>query len=306
MDNKIDFSRLKQEVDLVEYASSVGYEVDKKKSTRTSLVMSKELDDKIVISRPSDVWVYFSVYDDNDNGTVIDFVKNRSDKSLFEIGKELEKWLGKPSSFQKRNKSFLKRKSHEPGRIQRLFNYCYPLLSHPYLKKRRINAIYLQSARFRGRVFRDQFGNIIFPHMKKGKVCGLELVDEHTHLFVRGSEKTLWRSNRFLDDDTVMIAETPIDALSYQILHPTINTAFYIATCGGFSPKQAQIIQRLVTELDWIKKVILIVDNDEGGDRIADKLEKIISDTPFNGSIERHSPHKRGSDWNDVLTQFGI
>ncbi|MEQ8906010.1 MAG: toprim domain-containing protein [Ekhidna sp.] len=306
MGNKVDFSKIKEEVHLPQYAYTLGYELDKKKSTGTSWVMSQKGKDKIVISRPGDVWIYFSVYDDSDNGTIIDFIKNRTDKSLYEIGKELERWVGIPSLIPKRFSSITKRGIHDPNRIQRLFKACMPLGSHPYLRKRGIKDVDLQSERFKGRVFRDRFGNVVFPHLKKGEACGLELIDENTHLFIKGSVKTLWRSNRFLSDDTLAIAETPIDAMSYQIMHHELNSAFYAATCGGFSLKQAEIIQRLVTELSWIQRVLLIVDNDEGGDRLAKRLKQVISATSFTGTVERHSPLKRGSDWNDVLTQYGI
>ena len=302
---KPDFKQLKEEINLADYASSIGYTLDKKKSTKSSLVMAHEHNDKIIISKPRNVWIYFSVYDDRDNGTVIDFVKNRSQKSFYEIGRDLHGWLSNPLNLSIQNAPFLKKKSADPKRIRRLFRYCEPAINHAYLQSRSIPDALLRHPRFYGRIFQDQFRNAVFPHFKKGEVCGLELRGENINLFVRGSEKTLWRSNRLNSDDTLLIAETPIDAFSYQAIHG-LSKGFYTATCGGFSPNQGEIIQKLVSGVSWIKEIILITDNDEGGDKITARLEQLILQTNYEGSMIRHSPQKRGCDWNDVLNQVGI
>ncbi|MEP2025830.1 MAG: toprim domain-containing protein [Reichenbachiella sp.] len=304
MSYNIDFKNLKREIDLTQYAAFLGYKIDKKKSTRTSVAMLKDRSDKIVISRSNGTWIYFSVYDDSDNGTIIDFVKNRTNRSVRDIGRELEGWLGTNPQISNEFKP-VKEKGFEPKRIERLFNYCKPAYNNAYLHGRGIPNELLRSERFFERVFQDQFKNAVFPHFKRGRVCGLELKGEHADLFVRGSEKTLWRSNRMIDDQILIIAETPIDAMSYEIIHQ-LKDGFYIATCGGFSKSQADMIRKLVSEFDWIKSILIITDNDKGGDKITSRLEILISSTDFAGEIRRHSPDKRGCDWNDVLNQLGV
>jgi hypothetical protein len=304
MSYNVDFKTLKQEIDLTQYAAFLGYKIDKKKSTRTSVAMHKERSDKIIVSKSNGTWIYFSVYDDSDNGTIIDFVKNRTNRSVREIGRELEAWIGLSPKVSNEFRP-VKEKGYEPKRIERLFNYCRPAYNNAYLHGRGITNEMLCSSRFTGRVFQDQFRNAVFPHFKRGSVCGLEFKGEHADLFARGSEKTLWRSNRSIDDDMLIIAETPIDAMSYEIIHQ-LETGFYIATCGGFSKSQADMIRKLVTEFDWIKSIRIITDNDKGGDKITSRLEILISSTDFAGKIKRHSPDKRGCDWNDVLNQLGV
>lgn len=136
---KIEFSRFKHEINLTQYAANLGYEIDKKKSTRHSIVMRMGNEDKVIISRQSGNWVYFSVYDDQDNGTIIDFVKNRTSKSLFEIGQELQVWIDGNITLLEptRYVSEVQEKQPDPCRIQRLFNYCSPAYDHEYLKKQR-------------------------------------------------------------------------------------------------------------------------------------------------------------------------
>ncbi|MCG8686738.1 MAG: DUF3991 and toprim domain-containing protein [Desulfobacterales bacterium] len=304
MANPFDFTRFKQDINLTQYAAYLGYEIDRGKSTRQSIAMRKGKEDKIIISRQNGIWVYFSVYNDQDNGTIIDFAKDRTNKSLFEIGQELQVWIGGNIALPEptRYVSDVQEKQPDPRRIQRLFNYCSPAYEHEYLQGRGIPAKTLKSPRFLGRVFQDHFKNAVFPHFKGKQVCGLELKGKNADLFVRGSEKTLWRSNTKKDDDTLIISETPIDALSYQVLH-SLSNAFYTSTSGAFSPQQGDLIRDLVT-LSWLKKIVLITDNDEGGDAITHRLTEIIIGTDFTGALTRHSPDTRGLDWNDVLKEI--
>ncbi len=302
MRGRIDFACLKRDINLAEYAAFMGYENDRKKSTLNSIVMREGHTDKIIISRRGGVWVYFSVYDDRDNGNIIDFVKNRTGKSLYEIGRGLHVWLNgnidrpKPGSYAAQ----LYEQKPDPRRIKRLFSYCSHAAGHTWLKSRGITEEVLKSPRFYGRVFQGHFRNAVFPHFKQGVVCGLELRNENTYLFVRGSEKTLWRSNIRKKDDHMIIAEAPVDAISYQILH-SLNAAFYVATGGGISRQQSDIVRKAITDLLRIKKISLITDNDKSGDKLTNRLSRVINEAGYEGVLTRHSPDIRGFDWNDVL-----
>ena len=294
--------RLKREINLVAYAGHYGYVEDRRRSTKTSTVMKLDKGDKIVVAKPHHVWIYFSVYDDQDHGTILDFIKNRTGQSLYAIGRALESGLGNlPDDYIKQGVSYVKKQAYDPGRVHRLFNHCHSAIHHHYLLQRDIPQDIINSSRFVGRIFQDQFRNAVFPHFKAGQICGLELKSEEISLFVRGSEKTLWRSNHLEGDDTLLIAESPIDTLSYQTIHH-LKTGFYIATCGGLSTKQGEMIQDMLSQTDWIKAIIIITDHDEGGDGITQRLERFINQSSFSGSITRHSPQKRGCDWNDVLS----
>ena len=150
---KIDFASFKQEINLTQYAAYLGYEIDRKKSTLNSIAMRRGHEDKIIISKRKGSWIYFSVYDDRDNGTIIDFVKNRTNKSLFEIGKELHIWIGGNVALPETAKyvHHVEEKKPDPLRIQRLYNYCSPAFNHEYLNSRGIIAEALKSPRFSGR-----------------------------------------------------------------------------------------------------------------------------------------------------------
>ena len=52
--------------------------------------------DKIIIARDAKDgnWIYFSINDDKDNGTIIDFITHRRHLNLGEVRKELRPWVG--------------------------------------------------------------------------------------------------------------------------------------------------------------------------------------------------------------------
>ena len=88
----------KSRIDLREYAASLGYELDRRESSRSSSIM-RHAADKVVIKRnPSGHFVYFSVRDDADNGSVIDFVQKRKQLNLGQVRKELRPWIGRAVS----------------------------------------------------------------------------------------------------------------------------------------------------------------------------------------------------------------
>jgi hypothetical protein len=54
---KYDFSALKQSVNLSQYAAAQGYELDRKKSTRSSLVMRHAASgEKIIVTKKGANW----------------------------------------------------------------------------------------------------------------------------------------------------------------------------------------------------------------------------------------------------------
>src|ERR1700739_4248066 len=92
-----ELESFKTRIDLRAYAAAHGYQVDKRESWRGSVVMRNGRGDKIIIKRDSDEhYVYFSVRDDRDHGSVIDFVQFRQNLSLGAVRKELRPWIGQP------------------------------------------------------------------------------------------------------------------------------------------------------------------------------------------------------------------
>src|SRR5271170_1164148 len=93
-----ELGSFKTNIDLRVYAAGQGYQLDAKASWRGTSVMRHPVsNDKVVIKRGLDGhYVYFSVRDERDNGSIIDFVQFRQRISIGAVRKELRPWIGQP------------------------------------------------------------------------------------------------------------------------------------------------------------------------------------------------------------------
>lgn len=293
-----DLSTFKRQINLAEFSTTYGFQLDRKKSTRASIAM-KSSNDKIIVSKKGGVWVYFSVTNDLDSGTIVDFIANRTQQSIPEIGKQLADWSGLGANGQLPAYT-VEEPKYDHARVKSVFAKCKPVTTSEYLESRGLTPELLASDRFAGRVFGDQYGNVAFPHFRNREVCGLELKNRDRGLLVKGSQKTFWRSNANRSDEILVIAESVIDALSYRQTEQ-FDDAIYLATGGGVSAKQCTILGEMLASATNIHTIILATDNDAGGDRIADKLSEAVQQSSFSGEVLQHSPFREGEDWNDVL-----
>ncbi|MDJ0568057.1 MAG: hypothetical protein QNJ53_03325 [Pleurocapsa sp. MO_192.B19] len=86
--------RFKTEINLVKYATSIGYKYLRDESSPSSAVLRHDAGDKILVVTDTDgQGIYFSLNDDRDRGTIIDLVQRRRDLNLGEVRKELRPWL---------------------------------------------------------------------------------------------------------------------------------------------------------------------------------------------------------------------
>lgn len=299
-----DFSRFKQDINLTQYAAAQGYQIDRSKSTGSSIAMKHSNGDKVIISKKGPNWVFFSVHDDSDNGTIIDFIEKRTGKSVAQIAKDLRDWLGggvtlpAPSSYAPR----VCEQVYDRERVRRIFLSCRRVTAHPYLEhERKIPKSVLADRRFAGKIYTDRYGNAAFAHYDADGLCGLELKNTGKGVLVKGSEKGLWLSRIDGDESCLVITESCINALSYHALFGFSGTA-YAAISGAMRSKQYEVLTRLIAKLPQLDRIILAVDHDAGGEKIAAKLEAVIEAAGFEAShIIRHIPDQVTADWNDVL-----
>lgn len=297
---KYDFTAFKQSVNLSQYAATQGYELDRKKSTRSSLVMRHANGDKIIVSKKGANWVYFSVHDDRDNGTIVDFIEKRTSKSLTAIGRELAAWSGGAGVLPVYSLPDVQEQVYDLERIRRAFQWMRPATAHPYLlETRQIPADVLKDSRFAGRIFQDRYGNVVFPHQNGQGICGLELKNHDKGVFMRGSEKALWLGNINPADTSLILAEAAIDALSHFALFRPLN-ASYGAVSGGMKDSQFDCLVDIIQKMPRLERIVLAVDHDQGGEKIAKRIEAYLA-RKFTGEIVRHIPEQEGMDWNDVL-----
>jgi len=194
-----ELEQFKTGVNLSEFAASKGYALDRRESSRNSAVMRHPDGDKIVIAKneASGDWMYFSVRDDRDNGTVIDFVQGRDGGSLGEVRKTLRAWLGlsRPAGVQL--PAFVRDLmpvSKDRAGVIAAWERARTCTALPYLTSRGLGPDVLAFPRFAGCVRVDQRKNALFPHYDKDGLCGFEVKNKNFTGFAPGGVKGLWHS----------------------------------------------------------------------------------------------------------------
>ena len=301
---KQELERFKTEINLVEYAQSQGYQYISQASSRNSAVLRHQNGDKIVVATDTDRHgVYFSVFDNADNGTIVDFVQNRRNVGLSQVRQELRNWQDNPRT---QPSKFIPRDKPQPISRDRLkvikaASSFKVVQSHPYLEKRGISQSILQSDRFIGTVAIDSRGNAIFPHYDGDGMTGFTAKNENYTGFSKGGTKALWRSKPNESDRRLVIVESPIDAMSYHQLFTDKNPhTRYISTGGTTSKYQLDLIKTAMAEMTNLGgEIVIATDNDKAGNKLAQTLAK---NAPSKSKISRDVP-KLGKDWNELLQQ---
>lgn len=300
MDAELD--DFKREIDLRQYAVALGYTLDKRESWRGSAVM-RNGGDKIVIKRDTDGhYVYFSVRDDHDHGTIIDFIHHRQGFSLGETRKELRSWLGRPPAALHLAFAPLEMTAKDRMRVEAEYQGMQEAPPHAYLERgRRLPRELLSSDRFGGRIRKDQRGNAVFPHFDAEGLCGYEMKNWNFTGFAKGGEKGLWKSHSHPDDNGLVFAESAIDALSYAALYPDERTR-YASLGGAPNPKQPGLIAAAIASMPPGSEIVSAMDCDDAGRHLAAIIGNASRQPGCRDvSFRVHLPEREGDDWNDVL-----
>ena len=88
--------KFKTKINLVEYATSIGYEYLRNESSPSSAVLRHDSGDLIVVvTDTGNRGLYFSLTNDRDKGTIIDLAQRRRNLNLGEVRLELRPWLNR-------------------------------------------------------------------------------------------------------------------------------------------------------------------------------------------------------------------
>ena len=300
MDQELE--KFKTDIDLRAYAAAQNYQLDRKESWSGSAVMRHANNDKIVIKRNAvdGHYVYFSVRDDADNGTIIDFAKRRLGLSLGAVRKELRTFMGQTPAVLAPYPP-LQRVAKDRIRVERAYARMQPALSHPYLERERcIPRQILESGRFAGRVRIDDRGNAIFPHFDRDGLSGYEIKNHGFTGFATGGSKGLWTSHALDGDDRIAFCESSIDALSLAALAPDARTRY--ASIGGKpTPVQRELIRAAVVVMPQASTILAAMDADAAGRELAEVIRDAVKLTGRSDlRFERQEP-QNFKDWNDLL-----
>jgi len=214
-----ELDAFKRRIDLRQFAVSLGYEMDRRESWRGSTVLRRGADKIVVQRNRNGHYVFFSVRDDDDNGTLIDFLQRRQNLSLGAVRQILRPWIGRPAAspqFPRLKPTSLNRMRVE-GAYRRMANaQRFPYLEH----ERGVPAAVLLAPRFAGRLRIDSRGNTVFPHFDTAGLCGYEIKNCGFTGFAAGGQKGLWFSHTQPADRRLILTESAVDALSYAALFP--------------------------------------------------------------------------------------
>ena len=306
MDRDRELDAFKRQIDLRLFAMSLGYTIDPRESWRGSAVLRSGAD-KIVVKRNGNGhYVFFSLRDDDDHGTVIDFLQRRRHLSLGSVRKALRPWVGRVATAPQFPQ--LEPASANRMDIEREYRRMVHAQRYPYLEHQRcVPAAVLSAPRFAGRIRIDGWGNTVFPHFDHAGLCGYEIKNRGFTGFATGGRKGLWCSHTRPDDRRLVLAESAIDALSYATLFPDCEDRTRYASLGGRpSSRQLRLVQAAIAKLPDEADVVVAFDADEAGRGLAAMIGAVVSEARRSAGRDDigflpHLPAKEGEDWNQVL-----
>lgn len=293
----------KREISLTEFAQSLGYVVVKKESSRCCTVMKGDNDKIIVATSKSDGHgIYFSVGDQRDSGSVIDFAQRRLGGSLGHVRKELRGWVSAASRPSPRRRPA----SERPAKPDPVDRDRAELLSRWAATSSYIEN-YLTDARGLDAdlvaawgVRQDASGNALFPHFDEDGVCGWEEKRSDHSRFCRGGQLGLTLTK--LDCcpvQRIVVTEASIDAMSWAQLNGRPEGTVYCSLAGSVSTRQIDLMKAFISSASPGVEVVIATDADAPGDQKAQKLEEALSDL----LVARSRPPEPYKDWNDVVRE---
>lgn len=294
-----ELERFKSQINLTEYAAARGYQLDRRESSRNSVVMRHPAsNDKVIIARAErdHHWIYFSVRDDADHGTILDFVCRRDRSSFPEACRTLATWLG---DLRPRVSPDLYRASIEPRRIDRRaaraeYERAHSISNSLYLNCRGIRSEVIRHPRFAATLREDSRRKVLFPHRDQLGFAGFESRYHDWTSFSLGGVKALWPSNVFPTDTRLVLVESGIDALSHFQLHRDERTR-YGSTGGTCSPHQLDVLRTTFRTLPQGTTVCLAFDRDAAGELLANQVRDL------GGATFERIQTPVGKDWTEFL-----
>jgi hypothetical protein len=296
-----ELERFKSEINLTAYAASRGYRLDARESSRSSVVMRHPgTDDKIIVTRGERDrhWIYFSVRDSRDHGTIVDFVQRRDGGTLGDVRRTLLPWIGvdRPLVGPELYRPSITPRAVDRAAVARAFERARAVTNSAYLNWRGIRPAMLCSDRFAGTFREDHRGNVLFPHRDAAGLSGFESKNRGWTSFSPGGVKALWHSASFPDDTRLVLVESAIDAISFHQLHHAPR-ASYASTAGTLSEHQRELLAGTLRALPAGTTVDLAFDRDPAGDALAAQVRAL------GGASFSRVTTPLGKDWNECLQE---
>ncbi len=304
----MNYSELKYNVDLEGFLIDHGYTIKKEKSSRRSRVYTNG-SEHIIVTQKNRIKLYFCAENSVDRGSIIDFLYYRPE---FLVSQETNMHTRIVNTLL----GYLDRPCRTiPGNID---NYGNKVTFDPeqytqceqrfidefrYLRYRGISDKTLHSDVMEniGLSTNLHYTNIAFPlYNEEKKLVGLDLRNFNYRRFAAGTDKShaLWLSNFGIPEE-VVIAESPIDLLSFhQLLRTNDDKILYISTGGVLLNGQIQHLLRLIQENNCITLTIAF-DNDIHGKLYTNKLLVALTEGKVQTPVHVSCMEKRYCNLHD-------
>lgn len=283
-----ELENFKKDIDIVDYAKKLGYEVDIEKDSKNYRALKKEKD-VVIVSRLStgQSW-YFNQHDPEDKGSVIDFVKTRQNANLGQTRQLLRNFSNSPeftptANYIPPSKPLQQSESQRNEIMAEYLKLDKKLYDPSYLHSRGISNETLSNQAFQGRIFNTTvidkehnktYVNTAFPIYDKDGMISLEQKNKDFKAVLENTPagNGVWISGNTEGDkskklDKLVISESGIDSLSYhQLHHKKGENAMYVATGGNTTEAKTELIQQIIDKRKPTE-VVAAVDNDPAGSR---------------------------------------
>lgn len=287
--------RYAEKRDMVEVAESCGYTFQK---VGKNYVRSLEHDSlNINLSKNTYHW-----YSKDEYGNPINFIQKEKDLSFKEAVKYLnEAELSKAEIVGKTTEAYTYDEGNfvEKDKMNASIQYL--------TETRAIDQSLVEQLIQQNSIKQDKRNNTVFIWKDyQNNITGAEKVGTGQTKF-KGIEAGSDVQNSFNfelgDSKNIYIFESPIDAMSYASIHR--KSGMYVSMSGLKEQAVAGAIYNYVKKHeDYPERVHLCVDNDDKGEKFANKYpEKISNQNGQDIQIVRDMPHDitECKDWNDVL-----
>ena len=288
MEYETSFKDLITRIDLIDYVKSLGYKENKTKSTSRQQMFDNGYDKILILKhRESNDLIYQSVHHSADKGNIINFVANRlggilntakkSKQDYKEVAEILKKYSGSP--IEKKEKPSQANAKSETKNYYFNLKLFKPesLKNTDYLESRGIKKETIFSNHFRGKIINcqeyDFKEKINYGKVKTGFLIsdesnnnvGLDMRDIDFKKFALGSNRSesFFVSNKLENQKTLVLAESPLDLLSYHQIKGSDENRYY-STNGNITGYQLETLKKIVKDKKY-DKLILATDNDFAG-----------------------------------------
>ena len=317
---KNDLKDYKERIDITQYLTDQGYEIDKKRDSQKHRAYTNgDTGDKLYIpinkkyNNPS---YYVNLHDPKDKGTVVDFVMSRKQTDLEGARQILKSYLGDSHSTNDSpvvTRAAKQSDKEDEAKKQRQMFIVTKIVegesgaNEAYLEKKLLGHDTRNHVAFQGAIKLNEAPDarfVAFPLKDEhGKVSGVAMKSPHKIRFL-GNREGMWVSSPTRPGqpvDKVVITEDPVDAMSHHQLQgkSSQDNLVYMSPAGNPSAKQLEIAKNYIPTTG-AKSVTLANDGDLAGMKYDQLYKDVLKDTGLPINIEKSN----FKDWNaDLFAQ---